>query len=300
MQTRKGILLTGGKGCRLYPVTLGLNKHLIPVWDRPLLYYPLATLIQAGVQEVLVVTTEHERRSFETLLGQGARWGMRFAYETQPEALGAGHALGLAADWLDGSPCVLAMGDNLFLGDGMPALLAAAAEQTDGATMIAARVESPQRYGIVKLDAQGRATDFEEKPARATSPWAVTGLGFYDGQAAQLARELAPSPRGQVELADLHRAYLEQGKLRTMRLGPTTSWWDCGDFTSLQDAASSLRTKERDTGLKYPTPEQAARDQGWLDPVAWRRLLDRLPEGPYRRYHELLPEVRTTGLRATA
>lgn len=289
MQTRKGILLTGGRGCRLHPATVGVNKHLLPVWDRPLIYYPLATLLRLGVQEILVVTTEHERRSFETLLGQGARWGVRFSYETQAEALGAAHALGLAEDWLDGAPCVLAMGDNIFLGDRLPELLASANQQTEGATLFASRVENPQNYGVVKLDQNGRPVGLEEKPARPSSPWAVTGLSFYDGRAATMARELVPSGRGEFEIADLHQAYLQEGALRIQPLGPATPWWDCGSFAQLHDAATALRAREIETGLKYPTPEESALRAGHLSAQAWQSLLERLPEGPYRRYLALLP-----------
>ena len=293
MQTRKGILLAGGEGCRLHPATTGVNKHLLPVWDRPLVYYPLATLIRLGVTEILVVTTEHERRSFETLLGHGARWGVRFSYESQAEALGAAHALGLAEDWLNGAPCVLAMGDNIFLGERLPELLATADKRTEGATLFASRVDNPQNYGVVKLDQNGRPIGLEEKPARPSSPWAVTGLCFYDGRAATLARKLIPSGRGEFEIADLHEAYLQEGALRILPLGAATSWWDCGTFIQLHDAATALRAREIETGLKYPTPEESALRAGHLSPQAWQSLIERLPDGPYRRYLSLLPTSAT-------
>lgn len=282
-------MLTGGRGCRLHPATVGVNKHLLPVWDRPLIYYPLATLLRLGVKEILVVTTEHERRSFETLLGQGARWGVRFSYETQAEALGAAHALGLAEDWLHGAPCVLAMGDNIFLGDRFPELLMTAHQQTEGATLFASRVENPQNYGVVRLDQKGRPVGLEEKPARPSSPWAVTGLSFYDGRAATLAQQLVPSGRGEFEISDLHQAYLQEGALRILPLGPATPWWDCGTFAQLHDAATALRAREIESGLKYPTPEESALRAGHLSPQAWQALLEKLPEGPYRRYLALLP-----------
>ena len=288
MSTRKGILLTGGRGDRLYPATVGVNKHLLPVWDRPLLYYPLATLIQLGIQEILVITSEHERRSFEPLLGHGARWGVRFSYETQAEALGAAHALGLAEDWLHGSPCVLAMGDNIFAGERLNELLRAADRETEGCTLFASRVDNPQNYGVVRLDQNGRPTGLEEKPAKPSSPWAVTGLCFYDGRAATLAQQLAPSGRGEFEISDLHQTYLQEGALRILPLGPATSWWDCGNLMQLHDAATALRAREIETGRKFPTPEEAALRAGHLSPEAWTALLERLPDGPYRRYHALL------------
>lgn len=297
MQTRKGILLTGGHGCRLYPATIGVNKHLLPVWDRPLVYYPLATLIQSGVREILVITTEHERKAFETLLGHGARWGLRFSYETQPEALGAAHALTLAEDWLDGAPCVLAMGDNIFLGEGMAPLLQAAAREEHGATVFAARVDDPQQYGVVRLNPQGRPIALEEKPARASSPWAVPGLYFYDGRATRLAQQLAPSMRGEIEITDLNQAYLQAEELRVYPIRGGVAWWDCGSLPKLHDAAASIREREVETGRKCPSPEEAALRAGLLSEDAWGKLLARLPEGPYRRYLELLP---TTGPRVAA
>jgi len=300
MQTRKGILLTGGRGCRLYPATIGVNKHLLPVWDRPLVYYPLATLIQSGVREILVITTEHERRAFETLFGHGARWGLRFSYETQSEALGAAHALTLAEDWLDGAPCVLAMGDNIFLGERMQPLLQAAAKESSGATVFAARVDDPQQYGVVRLNQQGRPIALEEKPARATSPWAVTGLYFYDGRATQLARQLAPSVRGEIEITDLNQAYLQADELRVVPIGSGIAWWDCGTLPKLHDAAASIRNLEVETGRKCPSPEEAALRAGCLSAESWQAMLARLPDGPYRRYLELLPTTPTIANGAAA
>lgn len=295
MMTRKGILLAGGRGTRLYPATAGVNKHLLPVWDRPLIYYPLVTLMQCGVREILVVANERDLPALQALLGHGARWGLRFSYETQAEALGIGHALGLAEDWLDGAPCVLGLGDNVFTGPDLSGLLRKASALEEGATVFATRVDQPQDYGVVRLDTQGRPIALIEKPARPVSPWAVTGLYFYDARACMLTRELTPSARGELEITDLNQIYLDEHALRVVPLRPEVRWWDCGTFTSLARAAQHFQETEQEEGRKAAGPEETALRLGLIDVEGFRELIARMPEGRYRRHLELLPTATVHG-----
>lgn len=295
MGTRKGILLAAGHGDKLYPATAGLDRHLIPVWDRPLLYYPLTSLMLAGVRDVLVITTEAEQSAFERLLGHGARWGMRFSYEVQHGAFGVAHGLTLAADWLDGSPCVLALGDNVFAGEPWPSLLQHAAQLPHGALGFAARVDNPQAYGVVKLDSKGRPIELQEKPNRPTSPWAVTGLYFLDETAPERAASLTPDAAGQLRITDLNNLYLQDGALRIAPLQQAVRWWDCGQLSTLQHCATALQAAESDSGRKLIGPEEAALRTGAISHQQWQKLLERMPAGRYRHALELLDFAQFSG-----
>jgi len=291
MTERKGVILAAGSGSRLYPATAGINKHLLPVWDRPLIYYPLVNLMLLGIREVLIVTGERDRRSFEGLLGQGARWGMRFSYETQSAHAGVAHALSLAEDWLDGSPCALTRGDSVFLG--APWLRMArelANSELAGANLLAARTADPRLHTVVRLNSQGEPVELEDQPRKPNSPWAVTGLALYDGRASAWARELVPSADGLTRLSDLDRLYLREGALRVIPLPPGVQWSACMTHADFNSASEFLRNQEADTGQRQIGPEEAALRLGWVDAAAWQRTIENLPDGSYRRHLELLPK----------
>lgn len=262
--TRKGIILAGGTGSRLYPLTLPVSKQLLPVYDKPLIYYPLCTLLEAGLRELLVITTPQDRAAFERLLGDGAQWGVSIAYAEQPEPGGIAQALLVGADFIAGEPVALVLGDNLFHGHGLVELMRAAAARPAGATIFAYHVHDPERYGVVSFDADGRATAIEEKPRAPRSSHAVTGLYFYDGDAVALARTLAPSARGELEITDLNRRYLERGDLRVERLGPGFAWLDTGTHESLLAAANYVQVLQERQGLRIACPEEIALRQGWI------------------------------------
>lgn len=292
----KGIILAGGTGSRLWPITQAVSKQLMPVYDKPMIYYPLSVLMLAGIREVLIITTPQDRAAFERLLGDGSDWGLALHYATQPEPGGLAQAYTIGADFVDGQPSCLILGDNLFFGHGLPELLAVARDrvaQQGGATVFAYRVADAHRYGVVDFDRNdGRATSIEEKPVQPKSPFAVTGLYFYDGSAAARVVDLRPSARGELEITDLNRAYLADGTLSVERMGRGYAWLDTGTPDSLLEAAEFVGTLERRQGVKIACPEEIAYRAGWIDGDALVGLAARLGKGAYARYLASLPDER--------
>src|SRR5690606_17337066 len=265
MTARKGIVLAGGSGTRLYPVTRAVGKQLLPVYDKPMVYYPLSVLMLAGIREVLVINTPHEQALFRNLLGDGSQWGMHIEYAVQPEPRGIAEAFLLGRDFLAGAPSCLVLGDNIFRGPGLTTLLRRADGRTEGATIFGYWVRDPQRYGVVEFDAQGRVVGLEEKPAVPRSNYAVTGLYFYDGRASDIAATLRPSARGELEIVDLGRFYLEEGTLQLEKLGRGYAWLDTGTHQSLLEASNYIATIEARQGLRVCCPEEIAWNNGWID-----------------------------------
>jgi glucose-1-phosphate thymidylyltransferase len=282
--SRKGIILAGGAGTRLYPLSLVMSKQLLPVYDKPMIYYPLSTLMFAGIREVLIITAPDQQAAFRSLLGDGDRLGLKLVYAAQAEPRGIAEALTIAEDFLAGGPSCLILGDNLFYGDSMIAMLHTASAREAGATVFGYRVADPQRYGVVNFDAEGRALSLEEKPARPKSHYAVTGLYFYDGRAPAFARALSPSPRGELEITDLNRCYLDAGELRVELLGRGYAWLDTGTHESLLDAGEFIRTIELRQGLKIACPEEIAWRMGYIGDDDLRALAVPLARGAYGAY----------------
>jgi glucose-1-phosphate thymidylyltransferase len=267
----KGILLAGGSGTRLHPITLATSKQLLPVFDKPMVYYPLTTLMLAGIRDILVISTPADLPQFRRLLGDGEALGVRFSYAEQPRPEGIAQAFTIGADWLEGKPCALALGDNLIFADHLSALLRAAAARPDGATVFAYQVRDPERYGVVAFDDTGRAREIVEKPPNPSSNWAVTGLYFYDHRVAELARGLTPSARGELEITDLNKIYLEEGSLQVERLGRGCAWLDAGMPDSLLQAATFVQTIQSRQGMLVGCPEEVAYRMGFIDVAQLRR-----------------------------
>ena len=282
--SRKGIILAGGSGTRISPLTRVVSKQLLPVYDKPMIFYPLATLMQAGIREILVITTPHEQAMFQHLLGDGNEWGIRLEYAVQPSPDGLAQALIIAENFLDGSPSCLILGDNIFHGGGLRDVLQRANDQLDGATVFGYWVKDPERYGVVEFDQQYRVLSIEEKPQQPKSQYAVTGLYFYDERASELARGLQPSHRGELEITDLNRRYLEDQSLSVQRLGRGYAWLDTGTHESLHQASSFIETIESRQGLKVACPEEIAFMQGWIDESRVRELAEPLLKSGYGEY----------------
>ncbi len=280
----KGIILAGGSGTRLYPVTQTVSKQLLPVYDKPMIYYPLSALLLAGIREILVISTPQDTPRFEALLGTGEQWGVRFRYAVQPSPDGLAQAFLIGREFIGNDGCCLVLGDNLFYGHEFADALRGAAEHTTGATVFAYPVHDPERYGVVEFDAQRRAISLEEKPAKPKSRYAVTGIYFYDNQVVGVAEQLKPSPRGELEITDVNRWYLERGQLRTEVLGRGMAWLDTGTHDSLLDASNFIQTIEHRQGLKVASPEEIAYRLGYIDAQQLEVLAARLGKSSYADY----------------
>jgi len=286
---RKGIILAGGSGTRLYPITMAVSKQLLPVYDKPMVYYPLSVLMLAGIREVAIITTPEDQHQFKRLLGDGSQWGMSFTYIEQPSPDGLAQAFILAEDFLDGAPSALVLGDNLFFGQGLGDMLRDASQKTEGGTVFGYRVADPQRYGVVSFDAEGKAKAIIEKPDVPPSNYAVTGLYFLDGKAPERARQVTPSARGELEITTLLEMYLHRGELSVERMGRGYAWLDTGTHGSLLDAGNFVRTLEKRQGLQTGSPEEIAFEQGWLSREALLEQAKRYTKNDYGRYLAALP-----------
>lgn len=264
MIQRKGIILAGGSGTRLYPLTMAVSKQLLPIYDKPMIYYPLTVLMLAGIREILIITTPQDQDQFQRLLGDGSQWGIRLEYKIQPSPDGLAQAFMLAEDFLDGAPSAMVLGDNIFFGHGLPQVLAAADVQTDGATVFGYHVSDPERYGVVDFDTEGRIQSIIEKPAVPPSNYAVTGLYFMDGTAPERAKQVTPSARGELEITSLLETYLNDGTLRVEKMGRGYAWLDTGTHASLLDASNFVRTLTERQGLQVGSPDEVAYEMKWI------------------------------------